>query len=589
MQDQINQFNLTGFSKISKNDSFSDYLFKLKDEIVSIFPEYETKEAPKKWSKQFGRAIDQRLDDILPSELVNDNPLYGKRFVMDVLDFPKNILSIVEHEHILNTAKKMLNTDKVVLHNGSLSAVYPGHTGNESMYHSDTVNFCNKNQTLKLLDENKYVVNIMILFDNVDENLAPMKILEKTHKISLHKKINNYVSLKLKESNKFDNLSQDNWIYKELLEDFDLNEATFTGNYGDVGAMNSFALHQASPNFTSNKTRRAMILNFGREVDNEFLRKYPFSKSKLFVSKLINKEIANNTYTKNSSILFKLKWKFEDNFKHLTDLSNRQIRRVKNPAFVISRILYNFYLIFSIIVKQKRNFLNIGGGALFKHPKFYNFDVRDDIEYDRSKGLIKFDLSKNDSMPFDSSSLEGIYSSHCLEHLTDKQAEGILKESYRILNNDKPLRIVLPDMKRMFDAYDNRDASFFYNIRVKQNRPDFLWIHDTWLRLITRSFAGHVVDEYGNEELEDMYNKFNREDFISKVLEKEKTIPDYRFVPNCHKSYWEYDKLKKILLDIGFSKVFISKPGMSKNRILRNRTLFDVTQPENSFIIEAYK
>jgi len=588
MHDQIHQFNLTGFSKILKNDSFYDYLYSLRDEVASIFPEYETKKVPKNCT-ELGRAINQRLDAILPSELLNDNPLYGKRFILDVMDFPKNLLSIVEHDHILNIAKKMLNTEKVVLHNGSLAAVYPGNTGNEDMYHSDTANFCKKNKTLKLLDQNKYIVNIMILFDDIDENLAPMKIIERTHEISLHKKINNHVSLKLQEPNKFDNLIQANWIYKEFLEDFNLNEVSFTGKYGDIAAMNSYALHKASPNYTSNQTRRVMILNFGREIDSEFIRKYPYSKSKSFVSKLNNKEITKNTYKKNSSILFKFKWKFENYLTYLRFFIDKQIRRITNPIFVISRIYYKFYLAFSIIFKQTRSFLNIGGGVEFKHPKFYNFDIRDDIEYNKSDGLIKFDFSKNTPMPFEESSLEGIYSSHCLEHLTEKQVKDVLEESYRILKNDKPLRIVLPDMKRMFDAYDNRDASFFEEFRFKQKRPNFIWIYDTWLRLVTRSFAGHVVDEYSNEELEEMYSKLSREEYISKVLEKEKIIPENRFVPNCHKSYWDIDKLEKILSDIGFSKISLSSPGMSKNRIFMNRSLFDITAPKTSFIIEAYK
>jgi predicted SAM-dependent methyltransferase/ectoine hydroxylase-related dioxygenase (phytanoyl-CoA dioxygenase family) len=589
MQILIDKFRSDGFVEISKNDSFDALMTSVKKETDDLFQEYAAKVVPEKPCFHHGRAIEQRLDAVLPSELINDNPLYGKRFILDVTDFPKNLIKVVEHDHILNIAKKMLSTDKVVLHNGSISAVYPGNTGNGDMYHTDTSNFCKKKHTLSLLEKNKHIVNIMILFDDVTKDLAPMHILKKTHEISLHKKINDHVSKKLNYSNKYENLNQVNWIYKELIEDFDLEEVCFTGNYGDIAVMNSFVLHKASPNYTSNKTRRVMILNFGREADREFTRKYRYKKSKLFLSKLNNKQIGNLTYKKNSSYLFKMKWYVEAKLDLLKKLIDRFYYRILNPSVVLAKIYFKIYLIFTSIFKIERNYLNIGGGHSFRHPKFYSFDIRDDLIYNDKSGLIKFDFGKGLPLPFEDSSLSGIYSSHCLEHLTDKQVNQVLIESYRILKPMSPIRIVLPDMKQMFDSFDKREAHYFEEFRSKQKRPNFLWIYDTWLRLISRSFAGHVIDEFSDKELEDMYSKLDRNEYISEILKKEKNIPEYRFVPNCHKSYWDYNKLEKILTGIGFTKVSPSRQGLSKNSILRNRALFDNTAPKRSFILEAFK
>ena len=592
MKAYINKFKKDGFVKVPTNKSFQIAMDSVKQEINNLIGDYHS-EANSQNCRTTGRAIDQRLDIKLPKEIKNANDFYGKRYILDLTDFSEALLRIVEHEHILNIAKKMLDTENVVLHNGSLSGVYPGNTGNGDMYHSDTDNFCNSNKTLNLLDKDKFILNIMILFDDVTNYLAPMKIIKGSHEPYLHKKINNHVSNKLNYSNKFDNLIQSNWIYKELIEEFKLEEISYTGNYGDIAVMNSFALHKASENYTKDKVRRVMILNFGRKNDKEFIRKYPYKKSKLFLSKLKNKNIGELTYRKNSSFLFKSKWAIEAKVLLINKLIKKVFKKIREPQFILtrlSRIKFKIFLSYSYLMKNKRDYLNIGGGISFHHPNFFKFDVRDDILYDKSKGLVKFDLSKNKPMPFKNCSLSGIYTSHCLEHLTDKQVKFVLKESFRILKNKAELRIVLPDMKMMFDAFDKRDATYLEEFREKQSlRSNYLWGYDSWLRLMTRSFAGHIVDKFSDAELERMYKDLDRNQFINEILKYEEFTPSNRFIPNVHKSYWDYEKLKIILLDLGFTQVNLSKRHRSMNKIMRNRALFDNTAPKRSFYLEAIK
>ena len=150
------------------------------------------------------------------------------------------------------------------------------------MYHSDTSDFCNPKKAINLLGTEKKIINIMILFSDIEENLAPMKVLEGSHLPNIHKTINDHVSKKLNMLNTMDNTIQGNWIYEELLEDFNLNEISFTGKVGDIGVMNSNLLHKASENFSEVDSRKVLILNFGREEDTCFNRRYPYKDSKEF-------------------------------------------------------------------------------------------------------------------------------------------------------------------------------------------------------------------------------------------------------------------------------------------------------------------
>ena len=99
------------------------------------------------------------------------------------------------------------------------------------------------------------------------------------------------------------------------------------------------------------------------------------------------------------------------------------------------------------------------------------------------------------------------------------------KVKFRILKNNATLRVVLPDMKMMFDAFDKRDASYLEDFRKKQfSRSDYLLGYDSWLRLITRNFAGHIVDRFSDAELENMYKDLDRNQFINEIIKYEKFV-----------------------------------------------------------------
>lgn len=69
------------------------------------------------------------------------------------------------------------------------------------------------------------------------------------------------------------------------------------------------------------------------------------------------------------------------------------------------------------------------------------------------KGIHTHDVTKG--LPHDSNTVDYIYTSHFLEHLTKSQAEKLLIECKRVLKTDGIIRISVPDLKIIAKRYVN--------------------------------------------------------------------------------------------------------------------------------------
>ena len=256
-----------------------------------------------------------------------------------------------------------------------------------------------------------------------------------------------------------------------------------------------------------------------------------------------------------------------------------------NPNVVLSKINYYFYSRFS---SHKKEYLNLGGGVTFEHVNFFKLDVDSRVITDEEKGVYNFDLTKDLPLPFSDGSIVGVYTSHCIEHLTEAEVAPIFLDSYRVLKSGGTLRVVVPNMAEIFDAYDKREASYFQWLRDKQTNRGQIWVYDSWIRVVTRMFAGHVVDCLNDTELKQMYTKLGRKQFVSKILSLAEEYPE-RWGPGSHKSAWTPDSMKKMLENAGFKKIELSQRGQSKDKIFRNLGKFDTTMPNASLFIEAHK
>ena len=102
--------------------------------------------------------------------------------------------------------------------------------------------------------------------------------------------------------------------------------------------------------------------------------------------------------------------------------------------------------------------LNLGSGPSLKKG-FINIDLNKFAD-------LRLDLRK--SLLFNKNSVDYIYSEHFFEHLsyTDTTAIRCLQDYYKILKVGCKIRLVIPDMEKVFEAYVERDSSHFETIDI---------------------------------------------------------------------------------------------------------------------------
>lgn len=119
----------------------------------------------------------------------------------------------------------------------------------------------------------------------------------------------------------------------------------------------------------------------------------------------------------------------------------------KHP--VIKRLYVTFIRGNRMQLKKTRGvsdyYLNIGCGSNVQ-PGFIN------IDYNWHPGIdICWDITKG--IPFPDNSVKGIFTEHCLEHISYFQCYNLLKEFHRVLCFDGTVRIIVPDGELYLDLY----------------------------------------------------------------------------------------------------------------------------------------
>jgi len=82
--------------------------------------------------------------------------------------------------------------------------------------------------------------------------------------------------------------------------------------------------------------------------------------------------------------------------------------------------------------------LNIACGGRY-HKDWVNIDFNAESNNVKKVNILG-------GLPFEDNSMDVVYSSHFLEHLSQEQADFVLKESQRVLKKDGIIRIVVPDL-----------------------------------------------------------------------------------------------------------------------------------------------
>lgn len=172
---------------------------------------------------------------------------------------------------------------------------------------------------------------------------------------------------------------------------------------------------------------------------------------------------------------------------------------------------------------------------------FLNKKQIENIEWNKKKKISFVDARKK--IPLPDNSVECVYTSHMIEHLSKEESVVFLKETLRVLEPGGVLRVVVPDLKLAVNSYiKTQDAdAFMENILLAP--PPF----NNLKQKISLFFTGYRHHQ------------------------------------------WMYDEksLSKLIDKIGFSKVFICKAG--KTKILNPENLDLYERSEESIYVEGIK
>ena len=252
--------------------------------------------------------------------------------------------------------------------------------------------------------------------------------------------------------------------------------------------------------------------------------------------------------------------------------------------------LYQQYPKESLINKK---FLNVGAGK-FNHKFWTNVDYGSEQYAKIQNEFVELNLIERPKFPFEDNSIELIYTSHTIEHITDESVINFIKESQRILKKGGVLRITCPDSNLLLnsvkfkvkDFWNWRMEWFLNKFEINSNEIE---LEDFLIRELSTArcrFFENSNDPLHPLEVREKMEKLEDNDFLQWIVEKNSF--DDKFA-NYHINYWNFEKLKKMCIEAGFSNIYHSGFGQSLSPPLTNTKLFDNTHPKMSLYFEARK
>jgi predicted SAM-dependent methyltransferase len=132
-------------------------------------------------------------------------------------------------------------------------------------------------------------------------------------------------------------------------------------------------------------------------------------------------------------------------FKHTKFSFGRPITSYAKVQAVIARIIRNRPFHINRERLRKKDYLDVGCGPN-THEHFINLD------YGWRPGIdICWNIAKG--IPLDDRSVSGVFSEHCLEHVSLEAVDFVLSEFWRVLRPGGSLRIVVPDGELYLTRY----------------------------------------------------------------------------------------------------------------------------------------
>ncbi len=246
---------------------------------------------------------------------------------------------------------------------------------------------------------------------------------------------------------------------------------------------------------------------------------------------------------------------------------------------------------------DKKYFLNIGAGDFF-HKYWTNVDYASKWYSKQQKtSFINYNIMSKKPLPLQNDSIELVYSSHVIEHVTDNAVENLFSEIYRVLKHDGGVRITCPDSLLFYHTLVNKDLAFWnwrhtwFTGRLSSGVSDIteVTLYDYIVREVATPrcrFYRYKKDPIEPREVENIFTTASYSDFYNHLTGKLEFDPE---APGDHINWWDETKIINCLQKAGFKNVYSSRAKESLFAPLRNGYKFDTTAPHMSLYIEAKK
>jgi len=273
------------------------------------------------------------------------------------------------------------------------------------------------------------------------------------------------------------------------------------------------------------------------------------------------------------------------------------------------------------MITPKVNAINLGCGNRF-HEDWYNIDIK-------SINILVQEYNLLNDIPYEDNKFSAVYLSHFLEHLTKKDGEHLLSESFRILAPNGIIRVVVPDLENIINEYQywlseclkqKKELSeanydwimielFDQVVRNKRGGEMFEYINDP--KLINQKYvldrAGFVASSILNSELKNLkinnsitifskifkrVHKILLKLFLNKRSQKFLEIGEFRTSGEVHYNMYDRFSLKRVLEKVGFKDIRLMLP--SESQII-NWHIYQLDEKDgivfspNSLIMEGKK
>jgi predicted SAM-dependent methyltransferase len=235
---------------------------------------------------------------------------------------------------------------------------------------------------------------------------------------------------------------------------------------------------------------------------------------------------------------------------------------------------------------QKKVMLNVGAGR-FRHRDWINVDLKvSSLSIDWRDSDINHDLLSYTLLPFHDDTVDAIYSSHTMEHISQDAVDFFFVDAKRILKPGAIMRISVPNTDLAINAFLRCDRRFFeefYSERLKDTPLYNLLVRYVATQAVNTKFSGnslHIIDRLENMN----YNQILA--FLCELCEKcDLKYQALNFMD--HVNWFNEKKLINTFKKAGFKNVQVSGFGQSQLPHFRDTRIFDKTLSQVSLYVEG--